>query len=37
MYFVEAIKPELSVNGEGIVPNQRFWQELEIWKAQFSA
>jgi class 3 adenylate cyclase len=37
MYFVEAIKPELSVNGEGKVPNQRFWQELEIWKAQFRA
>jgi class 3 adenylate cyclase len=37
MYFVESIKPELSVDGAGKVPNERFWQELEIWKAQFSA
>ncbi|MCS6905605.1 MAG: adenylate/guanylate cyclase domain-containing protein [Bacteroidia bacterium] len=35
MYFVEGIKPELSVNGEGKIPNEKFWQKLEEWKAQF--
>ena len=29
MYFVESIKPELSENGEGIVPNQNFADRLD--------
>ncbi len=28
MYFVNGIKPELSVNGEGIYPNDQFNEKL---------
>jgi len=30
MYFVHAIKPELSVNGEGIVPNELFQKYVDL-------
>lgn len=30
MYVVERIKPELSVNGEGIIPNKRFHQIVNL-------
>ena len=30
MYFVEGIKPELSVNGEGKKPNKKFWQIVDL-------
>lgn len=30
MYTVERIKPELSVNGEGIIPNERFQQIVNL-------
>lgn len=29
MYFVERIKPELSVDPEGTIPNQKFWELYE--------
>jgi ligand-binding sensor domain-containing protein/class 3 adenylate cyclase/predicted metal-dependent HD superfamily phosphohydrolase len=31
MYSVERIKPQLSVNGEGIVPNERFQQIVNLY------
>ncbi|MBL1180138.1 MAG: HD domain-containing protein [Bacteroidetes bacterium] len=30
MYFVNSIKPELSVNGEGIEPNENFWKYVNL-------
>lgn len=30
MYFVEGIKPELSINGEGLKPNKKFWQIVDL-------
>ncbi len=30
MYFVEGIKPELSVNGEKKSPNKKFWQIVDL-------
>ena len=30
MYFVEGIKPELSVNSEGKTPNKKFWQIVDL-------
>ena len=30
MYFVKGIKPELSENGEGKVPNKDFWLKLQM-------
>jgi len=30
MYFVEGIKPELSVDGAGRVPNKKFWQIVDL-------
>jgi ligand-binding sensor domain-containing protein/class 3 adenylate cyclase/predicted metal-dependent HD superfamily phosphohydrolase len=30
MYFVEGIKPELSINGEGKKPNKKFWQIVDL-------
>lgn len=30
MYFVKGFKPELSVNGEGIFPNQEFFKKLQF-------
>lgn len=29
MYFIDQIKPELSVNGEGKAPNEQFWQKMK--------
>lgn len=35
MYYVDRIKPELSEDDEGIIPNERFWKivELHIYSA----
>ncbi len=30
MYFVEGIKPELSVDGAGRVPNKKFWEIVDL-------
>lgn len=30
MYFVDAIKPELSENGLGLKPNKKFWQIVDL-------
>jgi class 3 adenylate cyclase/ligand-binding sensor domain-containing protein/HD superfamily phosphodiesterase len=30
MYFVRGIKPELSVNGEGITPNEKFFKKMQF-------
>jgi hypothetical protein len=30
MYFVKGIKPELSENGEGRVPNKKFWKIVDL-------
>ena len=30
MYYVKGIKPELSENGEGIVPNEDFWKIVDL-------
>jgi len=30
MYYVEGIKPELSINGEGESPNKKFWQIVDL-------
>lgn len=30
MYFVEGIKPELSVDGAGTKPNKKFWQIVDL-------
>ena len=30
MYFVDGIKPELSVKGEGKSPNKKFWQIVDL-------
>ena len=30
MYFVHSIKPELSVNGKGIEPNEKFWKYVNL-------
>ncbi len=30
MYFVEGIKPELSVDGAGRVPNKKFWKIVDL-------
>ncbi len=30
MFFVERIKPELSVNGEGLYPSQAFWDYVNL-------
>ncbi|SFT85197.1 Adenylate cyclase, class 3 [Lishizhenia tianjinensis] len=30
MYFVDSIKPELSVNGEGILPNEAFYKLVNL-------
>ncbi|MCO6499985.1 MAG: hypothetical protein J5I47_06355 [Vicingus serpentipes] len=30
MYFVHAIKPELSINGEGVVPNELFQKYVDL-------
>lgn len=30
MYFVDRIKPHLSENGEGVIPNKRFWEYLNL-------
>jgi ligand-binding sensor domain-containing protein/class 3 adenylate cyclase/predicted metal-dependent HD superfamily phosphohydrolase len=30
MYYVKGIKPELSVDGEGIVPNDDFWKIVDL-------
>lgn len=35
MYFVENIKPELSVNGKGIVPNDKFQEKLASFDINF--
>lgn len=31
MYFVHQIKPELSVDGEGIEPNELFWKYVDLY------
>lgn len=31
MYYVERIKPELSVNGEGLIPNEKFWKYVDLY------
>ena len=30
MYFVEGIKPHLSENGDGVTPNRRFWDYVNL-------
>lgn len=30
MYYVKGIKPELSENGEGLVPNDNFWKIVDL-------
>jgi len=29
MYFIDRVKPELSINGEGIFPNDAFFSKLK--------
>ncbi len=31
MYFVERIKPELSIDGLGIEPNEKFWKYVDLY------